>query len=381
MDADSVLLRRLLAEGESGRLDYKSQQYAFPDKAPEEKKAELLKDVLAMANAWRESDAYILIGVQEVPGEPARAVGIDHHLDDANLQQFVNSKVKRPIRFSYREVTFAGKTVGIIHVPVQQRPFFLVKPFGNLRSHVVYLRRGTSTTEAEPDEIYEMGYQAASSKRPSLQLQFANLRERVGRGTEIQIGPIVLDPLSDDELPTVRDWETPMGIPVPAFDSPNRQYYRELRTFLMAQKGFASLGFMIENLSSVLAEGVRATLELSASDDVALLERMPSKPARIDSGFRFAGMYMGPPGDVVFDRRGERWHVHIDFGKVQPHSQVWTTDSLIIGIGTRRTVTLTGNIYGDNIDPIPTTLTIHSEPEVRKMTLEDLSACEAEGPE
>ncbi len=71
---DNDLLNGLLLQGESSHLDYKSEQYRFVG-ASDGEKAELLKDILAMANAWRESDAYILIGVKEQPGRKAEIVG------------------------------------------------------------------------------------------------------------------------------------------------------------------------------------------------------------------------------------------------------------------------------------------------------------------
>ena len=40
---------------------------------------------------------------------------------------------------------------------VQKRPIFLSKNFGSLKSNVVYIRRGSSTGEATPDEIADMG--------------------------------------------------------------------------------------------------------------------------------------------------------------------------------------------------------------------------------
>ena len=51
-----------------------------------------------MANAHRESDAFILFGVQEVDGDVAKVIGISGHIDDAHLQQFVNEKTNRPIQ-------------------------------------------------------------------------------------------------------------------------------------------------------------------------------------------------------------------------------------------------------------------------------------------
>ena len=49
---------QLLYRGESESLDFKSEQYAFVG-ASEAKKAQLLKDILAFANAWRNDPAYM----------------------------------------------------------------------------------------------------------------------------------------------------------------------------------------------------------------------------------------------------------------------------------------------------------------------------------
>jgi hypothetical protein len=117
---DTNVLNRLLSQGESSHLDYKSEPYRFVG-ASDGDKAELLKDIFAMANAWRDTDAFILIGVQEQPGRKADVVGIVDHLDDADLQQFVNSKTNRPVQFSYKSLEEGGRSIGIIHVPLQQR--------------------------------------------------------------------------------------------------------------------------------------------------------------------------------------------------------------------------------------------------------------------
>jgi predicted HTH transcriptional regulator len=103
MQIDASLVECLLYEEESHELDFKEEQYRF-SRATNEEKCELLKDVLAFANGWRRADAFILIGVKEVKGGPSLLVGINHDLDDAQLQQFVNSKTQRPLMFSYRVV-------------------------------------------------------------------------------------------------------------------------------------------------------------------------------------------------------------------------------------------------------------------------------------
>jgi predicted HTH transcriptional regulator len=93
-------IESLLYEDESPTLDFKKEQYLF-NKATDIQKSELLKDILAFANAWRRADAYILIGVEEVKGKKSNVIGINDDLDDASLQQFVNSKTQRPITFEY----------------------------------------------------------------------------------------------------------------------------------------------------------------------------------------------------------------------------------------------------------------------------------------
>lgn len=72
---NNELFDRLLYEEESTTLDFKREQYRFC-KATDDEKSELLKDVLGFANAWRRSEAYILIGVEDVRGGRGNLVGI-----------------------------------------------------------------------------------------------------------------------------------------------------------------------------------------------------------------------------------------------------------------------------------------------------------------
>ena len=67
-------------------------------------------------------------------------MGISEHLEDAHIQQLVNSKTQRAIEFSYKAAEVEGVQVGIIHIPVQsRRPFYLKKDFGCLKQSNVYI--------------------------------------------------------------------------------------------------------------------------------------------------------------------------------------------------------------------------------------------------
>jgi hypothetical protein len=152
---DLTVVEQLLNEAESTSLDFKRDQYRF-SQASDEEKSELLKDILALANAWRRSDAFLLIGVVEVKGGRSTPVGVDVHLDDAQLQQFVNAKVQRPITFECRTVVLGECHIDIIRIPIQARPCFLTKDYGKLKKDTVYVRYGSATAIASLDEILKM---------------------------------------------------------------------------------------------------------------------------------------------------------------------------------------------------------------------------------
>ena len=93
-------IQQLCMEGESNHLDYKRDQYQFIGVSDPEK-TELLKDILAMANAFRQQTAYILIGVEQQPDGSGKIIGISSNdfIDDAKLQQFINGKTNRVVNF------------------------------------------------------------------------------------------------------------------------------------------------------------------------------------------------------------------------------------------------------------------------------------------
>ena len=151
------LIERLLESNEGVALDFKREQYDF-EGASKEKKSELLKDVLAFANTPRQDAAYILIGVEERRGMRSEVVGVSAHLDDAKLQQFVNHKTVRPVTFCYLEARHDGLRIGVLRIPEhQQRPNYAMSDYGRVKKNAVYIRHGSSTATASPDEIMAMG--------------------------------------------------------------------------------------------------------------------------------------------------------------------------------------------------------------------------------
>jgi len=183
---DSALFESLLREEESDALDFKRDQYRF-SKATDDERSELLKDLLGFANAWRRSEAYILIGVEDVRGGRSNIVGIAEQLSDHSLQQFVNHLTNRPLRFHYEAFNSDGVDVGVIRVELgQNRPLYLKRDFGKLRAERVYVRRGSATdptNPASPEEIAEMGRSVTvAGQSPELLVQFADTERDVSCG-------------------------------------------------------------------------------------------------------------------------------------------------------------------------------------------------------
>ena len=99
-----------------------------------------------------------MIGVEEEYGRMKRLCGAEITLRDSDLQQFVSSKTNRSISFRVEVRQHEGVSLTVVQInKIQQRPIFLAEKFGRLKSNVVYIRRGSSTDEATPDEIAKMG--------------------------------------------------------------------------------------------------------------------------------------------------------------------------------------------------------------------------------
>ncbi len=155
---NSTYLITLLQRSESETLDFKQKQYLFVG-AGDDDKAELLKDILSMANTTGTSAKYILIGVVEEHGQAIRLCGADV-LADNDVQQFVNAKTNRPVSFRIENCSHQGVNVTIIQIGGdQRRPLYLKRDYGWLKGNSVYVRRGSATDTASPDEIAYIGQQ------------------------------------------------------------------------------------------------------------------------------------------------------------------------------------------------------------------------------
>lgn len=382
------LIENLLYDEEGDDLDFKSEQYKFV-KASDEDKGEMLKDIIAFANSWRRSDAFILIGVKEIKGGRSEVVGINEKLDDATIQQFVNSKTQRPVAFSYRNLDFEGKCIGIIHIPIQNRPFYLKNDYGKLKKETVYIKRGSSTDIAKLDEIARMGTSSfmVEDKHPTLELYFADKANRLFWPDTQNLFSLSLEPPPQKEIPDYNgdryrrpNWAYSMDT-----EQPNYDYYRKLVKFTILNELLSPINFAIKNSSSVVAKDVRIEIKIKDKDNIikALDEYdMPEVPKYSYSTFdhiNYKVQNVGVSHDLTVNRISDYWLIETGVKKVQPQSTEWIHSNLYIGALESVDCAMEVSIYSDDL-PEPTTkrLLIKIQSEKRKVSLEEIKELEAE---
>jgi hypothetical protein len=253
-------------KSESDSLDFKSEQYKFTS-ATEEQKSELLKDILAMANSWREETGYIILGVIDKPEKPNELVGIKDHIDDSRFQEFINSKTNKVCSFSYKTITYQSLTFGIFEIPVQKRPLFLKKQFGKLKQDTVYVRRGSSTTEAKPDEISSMGNSISPHKdHPVLNLFF---HDHDNNSKAQELTSDTHEVICVDEIP---DYIGGSNIYFSALNMVNSNYYREWLEHYNFKNAFQENNFCIENSGTSEAKNIEVELKIDKNDFDILID-------------------------------------------------------------------------------------------------------------
>ncbi len=386
---DATLFERLLYEEESPTLDFKKEQYHFV-KATEEEKSELLKDILGFANAWRRSEAYILIGVEEVRGGRSNVLGIiaADHLDDHSLQQFVNNVTNRPVRFHYEAFGCEGRQIGIIRIEEQQRPIYLKRDYGKLEKEKVYVRRGSSTDPTKPasiEEIAQMG-QASPPQSAELVVEFAGVERDESLGPKVSWDAELCEMPSMDSIPdlSASQYHPLLGqIDLSAFDTRNRlneNYYRELANYEFIRRLFRPVRLVVRNVGQVSANNVRSELVVPAN--IGLLVKYPSEmpepPRKRCSMFDMAPALRNirpafrKPGEVTIEKNDERIRIEIDCGDLQPGRRVWSAKFFVAFGGD---VAVDGQIFAENLpQPKAFTLTVSANTAKTSMSVSGLRA-------
>ena len=378
---DSELIEQLLNEDEGPALDFKRDQYRFDGK-DDRTKSELLKDILAFANSWRRTAAYILIGVCEVKGSRSLPVGVSDHLDDANLQQFINSKTNRPVEFRYRQIKFGTVTLGVLEIPVQERPTFLNKDFGKVKERDVWIRRGSSSAIALPDEVARMGAVSAATsvlRQPEIVVEWANLATRAALSVPLTSMSLTLEP----KLP--KDTFTP---PAPAgpfgsltssldFSRPSPWYSEELIDYVAAISFTKPVGIKFTNRGSSAGMNVIFVGSMAKAEGLMIRDDLYEPLAFTNmglSGIVDPGSSLAPDEATIrLSEFSDRWELTVDIGDMRPGDQVWTSDCIFVGSSIATSVELEAEVRAENLpEPVKCSLEIQLDHQQRAMQRDDV---------
>lgn len=143
-------------ETESTYVDFKE----IPFLPYKEKKVDLIKDVLSMANADVEGDRYIIIGVDFDNQNQRILVGVDQSVipDPADYQQLIHENIFPDVMLDVFCHPLDDKVFGIIKIrPCDDGPYEMRKDFGPLKKGDRWIRKGTFQTpilREDLDRIY-----------------------------------------------------------------------------------------------------------------------------------------------------------------------------------------------------------------------------------
>ncbi len=250
-------IKALCIQGESNRLDFKRDQYRF-DNAADGNKAELLKDILSFANSFRGGPAYILIGVGELESKIGKIVGIEKSqvIDGSKIQQFVNEKSNRIIPFETYVIECGDdRVVQVLEIAqcLKSRPFYLKhRDFAQLKKADVWMRVGSSSHIASPDEIKEMGrLEVESESSPTISAKFD-----IGNQVEDGLLSVILQ---SDVRPPENSWARNFSV---------LNGGTEYDHYIWLRSNVAKLHFrlMLENISQVPADNLTVKYDLKCTD-------------------------------------------------------------------------------------------------------------------
>src|SRR5689334_1846436 len=99
-------------ENENTSLDFKREQYL------REKFEDLLRDLIAMANADLSGERHIIVGVKHLPDGTRKFWSINppEFVDSANYHQLARENVEPEIHFDYSPHEFGGHLLGVFRI-------------------------------------------------------------------------------------------------------------------------------------------------------------------------------------------------------------------------------------------------------------------------
>lgn len=378
----------LLNMSESDALDFKSGQYKFWNPASDDEKSELLKDIIAFANSFKTSDAFIVVGVSEKNQRKDQVVGVTSHLMDNEVQQFVNAKTNRRIAFLVHSTAAEGQPIDIIQIAQkQERPICLTKSFGKVKANEVWVRVGSSSAIATPDQIAAMARadQNAIWGETRIALEWAQPKTRTRLGLEVTLtGARLLVPPPARPNPPTRS--VPLERTLAQLSS-LEQFMRpaqpvsfsmnlgpsadELMDYYQFRALACPIRIWLKNLGAKNAANVNVKIVVPKVDGLMLYDEwsFPKQPRGQFELFSNASLM---PVHTHVSETASEWIIEVGATTIQPQDEFWSLDDIYIAAKSDQTLEAAATIFADDLaKPIEVTLKIHTKVIEREFSTAD----------
>ncbi len=187
-------------ENEHTGLDFKATQYI------KGKYSNLLKDIIAMANADYENRRLIIVGIKHhASGEREfQSIEKKDFIDSATYQQLINENIEPHIDISYEPHIYENNiTLGIFSLSnCRQQPYMLKKDYGRLKKGDCFVRKGSYQDKATRVDFERM-YQKRDPFIDKIKIFFKDTKLKTINITSVDRKNITLE--SDRQIKKIED--------------------------------------------------------------------------------------------------------------------------------------------------------------------------------
>jgi hypothetical protein len=149
---------RIRYEGESTTLDFKKSYYA------PQRRADLISDVMAMANADTRDDRFIVFGVKQSSDGTKTFHSLESFPDSAEIEQLLLQNIEPTIPVEFAPFEYEGHALAYLRIhDCIDKPYLMRKDFAPLTQGTGRIRKGTTTLpllRTDIDRIYEVKAQS-----------------------------------------------------------------------------------------------------------------------------------------------------------------------------------------------------------------------------
>ena len=254
-----------------------------------------------------------------------------------------------------------GVRIGVIHIPLQRRPFVLTRNFGGLLAGHLYYRRGTVNHDASPLDAYTLGIADARPPAPDIAVVAYDPETNLTIPT-LNLTGVCMSPDGVDDLPDYG------GGHMAGFY--NQNYYRELAEYITIRRFCRPVCISVYNGADTLAAGVRLELAIPKSAGLYPVKTIPNRPTA-QIGHSIPSMDFDRTTSIK--EMAANWMIEIRVGSIQPKATIRLPQCFYLG-ATAGAGDVRGVCFGDNLPaPSPVAIAYVSETVERNaMTVDEL---------